>query len=256
MNLPESKLTYNQKKEFSKSIDSKTKIQVCLRYDDQCKNGHNTFSITGSIYENGTRVSGGCIHEEIEKYFPEFKHLIKWHLMSSDGPMHYLENTLFLASDKDCWGKRKGEPLSYEKRLYFKDFPIQQKVDSKLIAFIETNPDFEKCTIIEIKHRDYKTYGSKYTIIPDTKEWHKCEFGTYQEAEEMLTALQTIPYKIINVPTSFSKGKEPELEAARKTAVAPNATLEQLQSKEWLMKRLPDLMLEFKKDMEEIGFIY
>jgi hypothetical protein len=275
MNLPVSILTRHQKKVIRKDLIIKGEpvvIVVTLRYDDECKNGHNTFTITANYYEtyrqpnepnlihsSGKTVwlsSCGCLHNEIKKHFPELKHLIKWHLVSSDGPMHYLANTLYLAGDKDYNGKRKGEPLHYEKRLYFNNFPIQQKISGKLLDFIETKPDFNQCAIIEIKHKDHKTYGSKYTIIPDTNEWHKCEFDTYQEAAEMLLSLQSMPYNIISTPTSFSKGKDPELESARKSAVAPNATLEQLQSKEWLIERLQDLMLEFKKDIEEIGFVY
>jgi len=274
-NLPISILTKHQKKEIRKDliIEGKPVVMiVTLRYDDECNNKHNSFAITVNYYETYIRrnepslehksgetvwlSSCGCMHEEIIKYFPELKYLIKWHLTSSDGPLHYLSNTLYLAGNKDCNGKRKGEPWSFEKRLYFNNFSIQQKVDKRLISFIEINPDFEKCIITEIKHKDSETYSPKYTIIPDTNEWYKCEFDTRQEAEETLLALKTIPYKIINIPISFSKGKEPEFESARNTAVAPNATLEQLQSKEWLTERLPDLMLEFKKDMEKIGFIY
>ncbi len=63
------------------------KINVKIRYDDECGNGHNTFTITANIYEKGKRGgwrdhSGGCCHGEIAKRFPEFVHLIKWHLCS------------------------------------------------------------------------------------------------------------------------------------------------------------------------------
>lgn len=37
---------------------------------------------------------------------------------------------------------------------------------------------------------------------------------------------------------------------------APEATLEQLRDKKWLEDRLPTLIEEFKKDIEELGFIY
>ena len=75
-------------------------ITVEIRYDDECKNGHNTFSITGRIRRLGKRdyVMVGCIHEEIANYFPELAHLIKWHLVSSDGPMHYIANTVYHAT--------------------------------------------------------------------------------------------------------------------------------------------------------------
>ena len=102
-------LTKSQFKTFSKEVNYKgtdCTISVTLRYDDKCNNGHNTFSITGRIkggeysrYGYEIDISG-CIHDEIEKYFPEFKHLIKWHLCNSDAPMYYIENTLYHASNK------------------------------------------------------------------------------------------------------------------------------------------------------------
>jgi len=37
----------------------------------------------------------GCLHDEIRQHFPELAHLIKWHLVSTDGPLHYIANTLY-----------------------------------------------------------------------------------------------------------------------------------------------------------------
>ena len=82
-------------------------IIVNIRYDDECNNGHNTFSITGDVYKAGKAhtdrnfIMGGCIHDIIEKYFPSLRKYIKWHLTSSDGPMYYIANTVYLAGDKD-----------------------------------------------------------------------------------------------------------------------------------------------------------
>ena len=95
------------------------RITATIRHDDECGNGHNSFSITGNIDEkkkNGQwySVACGCIHDEISKHFPGLKPFIKWHLTSTDGPMHYLGNTLYHAGTKDCWGKEKGEPYQYE----------------------------------------------------------------------------------------------------------------------------------------------
>ena len=80
----------------------KIEITASIRFDDNCGNGHNTFSITGDIRKAGTTsdyhyISGGCIHSDIEKHFPELSHLIKWHLVSSDGPLHYIANTTYHA---------------------------------------------------------------------------------------------------------------------------------------------------------------
>lgn len=163
--LPESKLAtceQSKTKSFSFIENGKDcKLIVKLRYDDTCRNGHNSFSITASLYENNMEVSGGCLHDEIIKHAPEFSHLIKWHLVSSDGPMHYVENTKFWA--------------------------LMSKGDVKLEG----------------------------TQSPETA-----------------------------------------LAFAQKTAVWPNATLEQLLSEDKLMNRLPIIMNEFKKVIKSIGFTY
>lgn len=71
-------------------------LTVTLRYDDSCKNGHNTFTITAVVVDTkGRAVAHGTLHDEIEKACPDLAHLIKWHLCSDDGPIHYISNTLY-----------------------------------------------------------------------------------------------------------------------------------------------------------------
>lgn len=92
----------NQTMKFSRAIDAHQTIVAELRFDDGCKNGHASFAITGEIRDTRYRgdraiVTCGCIHDEIAKHFPELAHLIPWHLTSTDGPMHYIANTVYLA---------------------------------------------------------------------------------------------------------------------------------------------------------------
>lgn len=124
----ESVLTKRQEKTFGPKVytedGTRYRITAHVRYDDRCGNGNNSFAITGTIDEqakNGRWLdySGGCIHDEIARHFPELAPLIKWHLCSSDGPMYYIENTVFHA---DAHGARKGwvyfmEPVSGKKLL-------------------------------------------------------------------------------------------------------------------------------------------
>ena len=86
-------------------------IKCEIRFDDECRNGHMSFAVTFSIYKPGARDidAGGCLHDEIAQYFPELAPLIKWHLPSTDGPMHYIANTTYHASDRDHHGLLKGE---------------------------------------------------------------------------------------------------------------------------------------------------
>lgn len=95
----------NQVKTFGPKFYSegerKYRITAKVRFDDSCKNGHNTLGITASIDEDRGgfwhEYSGGCCHDEITKHFPELAGLIKWHLCSWDGPMHYIANTVYHA---------------------------------------------------------------------------------------------------------------------------------------------------------------
>lgn len=78
-------------------------ITAHIRYDDSCRNGYNTFSITADIVTPASKrrndiEAGGYLHEEIAKVFPELIPYIKWHLVSSDGPMHYTANTTYWAN--------------------------------------------------------------------------------------------------------------------------------------------------------------
>ena len=89
-------------------------ITVDIRFNDQCQNGHQSFSITADVTTNESRrlrdiAAGGCLHDDIIRVFPELEPLIKWHLMNTDGPTHYIANTTYHADNRDCHGLLTGE---------------------------------------------------------------------------------------------------------------------------------------------------
>jgi hypothetical protein len=91
-------------------------LTATVRYDDECSNGHNSFAITGHVITTRSKrqndiEAGGCLHEDIARLFPELAPYIKWHLTSSDGPMHYVANTLYwLGYSGFCDGKQNSPP--------------------------------------------------------------------------------------------------------------------------------------------------
>jgi len=185
---------------------AEAKIQAELRFDDSCGNRHETFSITAEVkLPRGHDVEAcGCLHEEIAIVFPELTPLIKWHLTSTDGPLHYVENTLYHAQDRDCWGLRKGE-----KR------PI-------------LGPD----------------------KVPS---WVPKAHETYVKGHEQPAPIE------YEVWCQEGEGKDRDLDAARRCAVWPDATDEELcrdDLRDVLEARLPKIMVEFRKDMETVGFVY
>ena len=87
------------------------KITAEVRFDDECKNGHKTFAITGEILRKakiGRWVFDCCgqIHDDIAKHFPDLAPFFKWHLCSTDGPLYYLENTLYWVDEGDIEAAR------------------------------------------------------------------------------------------------------------------------------------------------------
>jgi hypothetical protein len=91
------KLTYKTSKTVGKED-----IFVTIQLADECKNGHQDFSITGDIYEAGKpksdryHIAGGCIHEDIAKHFPQFIPFIKLHLCDWQGiPMYAADNGFY-----------------------------------------------------------------------------------------------------------------------------------------------------------------
>jgi hypothetical protein len=98
-------LTHKQTKTVEKSIryDGRDRLAVLkIRWDDDCRNGHNSFAITLAIYGGQTTatrmIACGCQHDLVAKHFSAYKHLTKWHLVSSDEPMHYIANTVYHAA--------------------------------------------------------------------------------------------------------------------------------------------------------------
>lgn len=57
------------------------------------------FAMTASVERRaGTRWledGGGAMHQEIARHFPELAGFVKWHLVSPEGPMHYIANAKY-----------------------------------------------------------------------------------------------------------------------------------------------------------------
>jgi len=93
-------LSYNVTKFYVENgITYKMNVRISL--GDCCKNGVCDWSITADIYEkrrNGRFVlcASGCCHDEILKYFPEFKPFVNLHLSNHYGqPMYPVENGFY-----------------------------------------------------------------------------------------------------------------------------------------------------------------
>jgi len=267
-----SKLVKNQSKTYTKEIEYDGKpcdLVVKVRFDDECGNGHNSLSVTGSVYKRGRRsdsafLTGGCIHDIISEHFPELREAIKYHLVSSDSPMHYVANSLYHASDRDCWGYRKGEPKNFKTRVFFNDVPVPMKdYGEKFVEFTKT-VDANTLQVVECPYmgKDY-SFSPKYTFN-DFHTWRKDEractwygapFSDEIEAYQILEALRTCRISYKTEASAYGEGKTPDLEAARACALWEDATLEDF-TKEKLEARLPMILANLKRIVETLGMEY
>jgi hypothetical protein len=118
-------------------------ITVKYGFDVEFDRKHNQapgFSITAEIQtKRGRWVSGGCLHDEIVKHFPELKTLIRWHLTNFPGtPLHYVENAVYWANFMagiSQWDKPNTDPESAFKKTIV--YGIGD-MDSELLELVES----------------------------------------------------------------------------------------------------------------------
>lgn len=251
------------------SVDSSEyyQINVEIRFDDSCRNGHESFAITGEtrILRRGVYRTDSCgrIHDQIARHFPELAPLIKWHLTSTDGPMHYIANTVYLAGNRDCRGLTRGQPESFEKFVRFGGSRALFRAKDNLAKFLAERKATEDFVVIQIPYTgdsDCK-FNPKFTLAGFGGRWHECPFDSRAEAEAFAAAANNEGFEIIAVPTAFSKGKDRELDAARRSAAWPEATAEELMQEPEALKaalaaRLPGLIAAFKVDMIGAGLLW
>lgn len=256
----------------------KALMVVEIRLDDSCGNGRASFAITGSIYDPtkagySRDLCGGCIHESIAQFAPQFADVIPWHLAFVDGPWGYVANTVYFAGDRDCHGRRKGEPWAYDEVAYFGNSPVPVKLPHRFVAWLQaaldhqastakTNPNRKKFEVVELPYvkdgsSDYN-FSPKYSLDDFASRWHEAPFRTRQEAEQFVAGVK-LGVRFDRVPTLFSEGKERELDKARRAAVWPDATDEQLSLPKaeltaLLEARLPKVMVSFNAMVESLGF--
>lgn len=204
-----------------------------------------------------TEESAGADHASIAEHFPTLAHLTRWHLFSYDtGPTHYVANTTYHASDRDHWGKRKGEPTSWETWLYVDNSPIGHKFPDKVAQHLLSLKGSD-LSVFEVEHKnDPATFSPNYYVAEtrdDSMAWHGCPFHSLRQAEEWRRALSLYSVRADQVPTRFSEGKVPDIEAARACAAWPEATLAQLSDPEALMARLPGLLAQMREEIEAAG---
>lgn len=251
-------------------------IKVEIRFDDELGNGHNTFAITATVTNprrRGDCEACGCLHDDIARVFPELAGLIKWHLSSTDGPMHYVADTVYHASARDHNGRAKGEACAFENLIRFGDSPVTHKVTAKLGLFIRDrmqvtgdgayhlDPIGGSFQVVAFNSDKPETFSPHYSLVGFGERWHEAPFKDKATADEWAQALNTCRVQFEVRATQFSEGKERNLGAARSCAVWPDATDEQLTApraelEAALLARLPAMLEAMRQDITAAGFFW
>lgn len=266
-----------------KGYGTNGQMVVEIRFDDNCKNGHNDFAITAEVVTDESRrrrdiQACGSLHDEIREVFPELAHLIKWHLCGTDGPMHYVANTVYHASDCDHNGRKAGEPCAWDYVVYFAENTPAYRVKTSFWKFLKERMhnvsgdvyrcrsefgEFEVMPIHYVK-KPGETYDfkPKFTFVGYGEKWHECPFDDEFTAIEWCKAINSgMPIRFAKIPTDYSKGKPRDLKAARSCAIWPDATDDELflpkaELTALLEARLPGLLEAMRKDIESAGFMW
>lgn len=99
LELPSSVLSPSRQMFTLTKVDGNVKTNFYIRHDDTCGNGHNTFAMTCDTYENNILTMAGSSPCRIREAFPFLAPFLKWHLCSTDGPLHYIANTIYWVHD-------------------------------------------------------------------------------------------------------------------------------------------------------------
>ena len=123
--------------------NSEVNMRIKIRLNDECKNGHQDFSITATYWEvgkvrnNRNMIAGGCCHDEILKHRPDLQIFVNLHLCDFTGcPMYAVENGFYHLTNgfnntKPNEANFKAEFCSYY-RITAEQFDILAQSENKL----------------------------------------------------------------------------------------------------------------------------
>ena len=160
------------------------KIEISL--DDDCKNGHQDFSLTGTCWEGGkSRIDrnmkfGGACGDTIVKLFPEYEIFERLHICDFNGsPMYPIANAIYHA-------KRKGKDalqsylrlteLEAETLMMYLEEELAFRFHLENMGVVarwkeEANEAIKK--LEELTGNEFENVSTKSHYTPLTEEEHK-----------------------------------------------------------------------------------
>lgn len=223
----ETKIVYRSRTFKSPRSLAAYQVVVDASWGDTPKNGSNCFysHIRIVIADTNTESSQGYypddaparIRKEADAVYAK---LDKWHGCHTFGPWYYIENTVYMASERDSSSLLLGE------RRQIVNGRTKQLAWHRVAIDADGNE-------VELHKLDKYADGDTPPIETMTLAWRPwCRVG---------------------------EGKKRELDAARRSAIWLDATDEQLMADDLttaLKARLPALLVEFRAMIESLGFVW
>ena len=174
------------------SITEKSNCVISIRLNDECKNGHEDFSITADFWKlesprtDGNWIMGGCCHEEILKFRPDLKIFVDLHLNDFRGyPMYYIQNAFFHLKNKYNSAMTKTRfmetyfvtPEQYDELLFKAN--TEDEFGFLLIKKFKNNliwEDLAKKAIEKLEKLTSLKFQSTATKVYSIEKWQKLEF--------------------------------------------------------------------------------
>lgn len=201
-------------KSEKRGIDERCRMQVAVRFFSIGQQAPH-LSATATIWQYEKTAATGVMNDEIRTHFPELAPLLPWHLCSTKGPLHYIENTVHHASNRDAYGRLAGEPCAWTDAVQFGTNPIKHPLKAAFSVFLQengppSNYDFE---VVALSHRDRgqpgKTqFADKFTFVGFANVWHEAPFDHEARALDFLEALREHdPVYTRNRPAKIEEGQ-------------------------------------------------
>ena len=224
------------------SITEKANCVISIRLNDECKNGHEDFSITANFWKlesprtDRNWIMGGCCHEEILKFRPDLKIFVDLHLNDFRGyPMYFIENGFyhFKNMPKDKFMKyAKVDETGYEllKKASNKDeygYLLLNKLENHKIW-----EDLAKKGIAKLQELTGKVFESKGTRLYDIDK-----------------------YKTLNFPEDWFEDINVQKRRKQKFLYELNEKISAMEKKH--NKKIEEMQNEFsiKKSLMQLGFL-
>lgn len=128
-------------------LNNKVNCEIVIRLDDECNNGHEDFSITGTFWSPNTArhekniIRTGCCHNEILSVVPEYSVFVKLHLNDFRGyPMYYIKNGFY--------------HLKHSKKEDFKRWYLVEDDEFDILQKANTEDEFAWLLIVHLKNQN------------------------------------------------------------------------------------------------------